>query len=424
MSNFLAIATVTEVLGQTILAAAEGALGKTVNLNKGRPEDPAGLDSVTVHLYLYQVTPNGALRNEDLPSRSAEGRVIQKPQAALDLHYLIAFYGDDKELEPQRMLGAVVRDLHARPVLTREQIGNGINGINYLQGSNLADALELVKFTPLSLSLEESSKLWSILLQTKHALSVAYQGSVVLIESEDTPQPALPVSERGVTGIPFIQPVIEQLRVLDMNGDELPISQAIELGAKLLIKGKDLQGPSTQVLLNDTELAIASLSDTRLILQPLPDPLPDATPLRAGIRSLQIVHSMPLGTPPVPHSFIGSDVLPFLLRPRISAAMQSTEINVQFTPKVGKAQRVILLLNELSANPQPNSYRINAPKDNGITGVAVDTGSINFSTVLDTIKGIKVATGSYLVRVQVDGAESMLEKNAAGLYDQPQVSVP
>jgi len=45
MSNFLAIATVTEVLGQTILAAAEGALGKTVNLNKGRPEDPSGLES-------------------------------------------------------------------------------------------------------------------------------------------------------------------------------------------------------------------------------------------------------------------------------------------------------------------------------------------------------------------------------------------
>lgn len=418
MSNFLAIATVTEVLSQLIHSAAENALGKQVTVNKSRPEDPVGLDTVSVHVYLYQVTPNAALRNDDLPSRSSDGRVQQKPQAALDLHYLIVFYGDDAELEPQRMLGAVVRDLHARSVLTREQIRNGISGINYLAGTDLADAIELVKLTPIPFTLEESSKLWSILLQTKHALSIAYQGSVVLIESLETPQQALPVSDRGVTSMPFIQPVIKQLRVVDANGAQLPVNQAIELGSRLLIKGKNLKGQITQVLLNDAEVAVETITDTEIRLLPLPAQLPDTTPLRAGVARMQIVHSMPLGTPPVTHSVNGSDAMKFLLRPNISASLQGAAIRIQFVPKVGKTQRVILILNELTANPNPKSYRFNAPKDNGITNAnTADTDSIDFPVT-------EIAPGTYLVRVEVDRAESLLQKNAGGLYDQPQVNVP
>ncbi|MGZ5076778.1 MAG: DUF4255 domain-containing protein [Methylobacter sp.] len=418
MSNFLAIATVTEILSQLIHSAAENALGKQVTVNKSRPEDPVGLDTVSVHLYLYQVTPNAALRNNDLPSRASDGQVQQKPQAALDLHYLIAFYGDDAELEPQRMLGAVVRDLHARSVLTREQIRNGVNGINYLAGTDLAEAIELVKLTPTPFTLEESSKLWSILLQTKHALSVAYQGSVVLIESLETPQQALPVSDRGVTSMPFIQPVIEQLRVVDANGAELPVNQTIELGSRLLIKGKNLKGQITQVLLNDAEVAAESITDTDIRLVPLPAQLPDTTPLRAGVTRMQIVHSLPLGTPPVTHLVTGSEAMPFLLRPNISTSLQGAAIRIQFVPRVGKKQRVILILNELTAIPKPKGYRLDAPKDNGITNVnTADTDSIDFPTSV-------IATGTYLVRVQVDGAESLLQKNAGGLYDQPQVNVP
>ncbi|WP_020565622.1 DUF4255 domain-containing protein [Methylosarcina fibrata] len=420
MSNFLAIATVTEVLGQMILTAAENAIGgQTVVLNKKRPEDPAAADSPNVYVYLYQVTTNGALRNNDLPNRSTDGRLQKKPQAALDLYYLIAFYGNDSELESQRMLGAVVRDLHAHSILGREQIRTGLEGKSYLAGSDLAEAVELVKFTPVSLSLEENSKLWSILLQTRHALSVAYQASVVLIESEETPQQALPVSDRGVTGIPFIQPLIEQLRVLDNNGAELPINQAIELGAALLIKGKRLQGQVTQIFINDAEITAASISDSEIRLIPLADPLPDGSALRAGIKSLQIVHSVPLGEPPETHSFSGSNVFPFPLRPMPTVSMQGSAVRIRFAPKVGRTQRVFLLLNELTNNPKPKGYRLSAPKDNGITDTDVtETDTIDFPTA-DIVDN-----GTYLVRVQVDGAESLLQKDAGGKYDQPRVTVP
>ena len=54
-----------------------------------------------------------------------------------------------------------------------------------LAGSNLHEAVEQVRFSPLSLSLEDQSKLWSVFFQTPHAVSVAYQASVVLIESDE-----------------------------------------------------------------------------------------------------------------------------------------------------------------------------------------------------------------------------------------------
>ena len=423
MSNSLAIATVTEVLCQVVHTAAEHALSKTVVAHTGRPEEPGALADPSVYLYLYQVTVNGALRNSDLPTRSNDGRLQQKPQVALDLHYLIVFYGDDTELEVQRMLGAVMSSLHAQPVLGKVQIQNALDaltllGKTYLDGSDLAEAIEQVKLTPVSLSLEENSKLWSVLLQTRHALSVAYQASVVLIESEDTPQQALPVSERGVTGIPFNQPLIEQIRVLNDKDEVLPIHQAIEAGAALLIKGKRLQGRITRVFIDDKEMTGASIADSEIRLK-LPDPTdPGTSPLRAGIKSLQVVHSIMLNEPPVEHDFSSSNVFPFTLRPTIATvAMQGAAIQIQFIPRVGKSQRVFLILNELN-NPKPKSYRLNAPKDNGVTDPVTETDVIDFP-----IAGI-VGSGTYLVRVQVDGAESMLQKADDGKYNQPQVTVP
>lgn len=418
MSNSLAIATVTEVLGQVVHASAENALGKTVVRHTGRPEEPGALADPSVYLYLYQVTVNGALQNNDLPARSGDGRLQQKPQVALDLHYLIVFYGNDAELESQRMLGAVMSSLHTRPVLSKVQIQDALIGKNYLNGSDLAEAMEQVKLTPVSLSLEENSKLWSVLLQTRHALSVAYQASVVLIESEDTPQQALPVSNRGVVGIPFNQPIIEQIRVLDGNGEVLPIHQAIELSATLLIKGKHLQGQVTWIFIDDEDMTSNALAITNSEIRlKLPDP--GTSPLRAGIRSLQVVYGILLGEPPVEHIFSGSNVFPFPLRPTLTASLQGTAIRIQFVPGVGKSQRVFLFLNELTSSPKPKGYRLNAPKDNGITDPNVTgTDTIDFPTA-----GI-VDNGDYLVRVQVDGAESMLQKAADGKYNQPQVTVP
>ncbi len=186
MSNYLAIATVTEVLKDLVQGSVQGASVTTMHPSKLK-ESPA------INIYMYQVNPNKALRNMDLPTRNSDGAVIQRPQVALNLNYLFSFYGNDATHEPQRLLGSVVAAIHARPVLESRQIRDVIDKIEYIKDSDLDSGVEQVKFTTIPFSLEESFKFWSA-FRAQHALAIAYEARVVLIES-DVPAraPALPV---------------------------------------------------------------------------------------------------------------------------------------------------------------------------------------------------------------------------------------
>src|SRR5437868_4360917 len=115
MSNALAIATVTETLFHALTNALPASLVSGAQVTVLRPDD-ASLQvpgTTGVNVFLYQVTPNVAWRNADLPTRKSDGSLLRRPQVALDLHYLISFYGADIAFEQQRLLGAVARALHA-----------------------------------------------------------------------------------------------------------------------------------------------------------------------------------------------------------------------------------------------------------------------------------------------------------------------
>lgn len=123
----------------------------------------------------------------------------------LDLHYLLTFHGDDADLVPQLLLGAVALRLHAEPVLTRSQValaaaqetGSGAFG-HFLANSDLAEQSELVRITPANLSLDEMNKLWMTFPQVDYVLSAVYVASVVLIETTDVlPGPASASSSRS-----------------------------------------------------------------------------------------------------------------------------------------------------------------------------------------------------------------------------------
>jgi hypothetical protein len=273
MSNSLAIATVTAALAQIVRSAIQGAVsGSDVII--GRPESPPAGDALPrVRLYLYQVTPNPALRNADLPSRGSNGALVKRPCAALELHYLFSFYGSETELQPQRMLGAVVRDLHAQPFLTRQMVQNVITGYSVLEGSNLHEAVEHVRFSPLSLSLEDQSKLWSVFFQTPHAVSVAYQASVVLIESDEAAQPALPVLKRGADD-QGVDTLIGPFPALDSLYFGLPndrISQprplslpAAQMGLAVIAKGRNLSGETVLLRFEHTRRDLKTSADKEL----------------------------------------------------------------------------------------------------------------------------------------------------------------
>jgi len=413
MSNFLAIAAVSATLRRILNDAVSADVpGSTVTT--ARPDGGAGGTPVTgVNLFLYQVTANAAGRNADLPTRRDDGTVVQRPREALDLHYLLSFTGRENDLEPQRLLGSVARTLHAQPVLSRQSIQSTKAAVAFLAASDLDGDIELVRFTPLSLSLEELSKLWSVFFQVPYALSVGYQASVVFIDGKETPQSALPVRLRNVYAIPFRAPYIEQL--VAASGEDQPIVA----GSTVNILGKQLQGDVTLAVIGGIEVTPAQVSDTKISLV-----LPAS--LRAGVQGAQIKQQLMISTPPSAHRGFESNVAAFVLVPTITILnATATKVRIKFNPKVGKKQRVVLLLNEFNppTNRAARAYQFDAA--NRDTPAEPDeTDTLDFA-----ISG--VVSGKYIVRVQVDGAESSLDVDTNPLsptFNQytgtPQVTIP
>jgi hypothetical protein len=77
-----------------------------------------------------------------------------------------------------------------------------------LAGSDLANEIEQVKFSPMAFNLEELSKLWSVFFQTPYHLSVAYSASVIFIERQLTPLRSLPVQTRNIVALPSVSGAI------------------------------------------------------------------------------------------------------------------------------------------------------------------------------------------------------------------------
>lgn len=409
MSNFLAIATVTATL-QAILQDAVSADVPGANATAARPNGSGpGPTKLGVNVYLYQVTPNSAWRNADLPTRTGDGRLVQRPQVALDLHYLLTFYGNEAQLEPQRILGSAVRALHARPLLSRDAIQETVDGLDYLAGSDLADEVELVKFMPVGLSLEDLSKLWSVFFQTPYTLSIAYRATVVLIEAQDTPQRALPVRVRSIYASPFRQPALD--RVMAAAGRDAPVV----VDEDALLQGRYLDGEVLFVRIGAAELAPTAVGSDEISVQ-----LTDVD-LRAGVQGVQVVYA----------SGAESNVAPLVLRPRIpqdgggeyeieldtvlndDGDPVNDQVTVQVTPLVGPRQKATLFLNEFRpATPPGRAYSFEARARD------MDTTTLEFPTGLG-----EIVAGTYLVRVQVAGAESPLEIDANGFYVEPQLIV-
>lgn len=204
MSNYLAIATVTRVL-QGIVQEAAGAVVPGVTVVTRPPEKTAGStkEDAVINLVLLQVVANEAFRNEDLPTRTADGTLRQRPRLALDLRYLLTFHGDETALVPQQMLGAVAAELHRDPVLNRAVIQRTVQaaatgGDGPLAGSDLPDQVEKITLTLQRPTLEELCRLWTALFQAPYSLSVLYLASVIFVEPEVTPVPAKPVGQDGV----------------------------------------------------------------------------------------------------------------------------------------------------------------------------------------------------------------------------------
>ena len=417
MSNHLAIATVTATLQKILQSAVqEDVVGSRVttvrpqNLGEGTPE-------TGVNLFLYQVSTNAALNNVDSTQFYSKGSVAKR-QAALDLYYMLSFYGNETELEPQRMLGSVVRALNDQWLLSAETIRQTVanSSFTFLRDSNLAEQIPQVLVIPITLSLEEISQLWSSFFQTPYVLSIAYKISVVIIEGEETTKRSLPIRTRQYTAIPN-QPVVEE--VISQAGRFIPIAT----DSILLIRGKQLQARDVQVRICGVMATPQDVSPTQIKLELSSIP---TNRLRAGVQGLQVIHPTNRRTVPRPNG-IESNVAAFVLRPTVmevsvsnveefSSNQYSADVVVRVDVTIGSTQRVILFLNQISF-AEPDAYVFEAKFREH------DTNSI-------TIPIRRVRTGEYLVRVQVDGAESLLridtDSNSPTFeqYIDPKIAIP
>lgn len=204
MSNSLAIAHVTQALAVLLENNVGPEFGEAVKVEPRKPPADAP-DHPTINVFLYQVTPNTAMRNNDLPTRASDGTLVKRPAAALDLHYLISAYGDESELVGQRLIGSVVRTLHEIPILPKDVIEQA-GERPYLADSDLAEAAQRVRFTPTVMDVDETSKLWGMLYQTPYSLSVVYQASLIFIDGREKPVPGKPVERPEVRVLPFGAP--------------------------------------------------------------------------------------------------------------------------------------------------------------------------------------------------------------------------
>jgi len=419
VSNYLAIATVTATLRYMLLEALPPDLSGA-SVTTLRPDAQlSAADATGINIFLYQVLPNAALRNCDLPTRRNDGTLVQRPRIALDLNYLFTFYGNDAELEPQRLLGSAASTLNASPILSAQEISQALLNSQPFNASpfnappfdappfqpDLAMQIERVNVTMLPLSLEELSKLWSVFYQIPFALTMAWQASVVLIENEAMmPQSALPVQSWTVTATSFTTPAITG--VAAQSGTLQPITA----GTTILILGSNLFGSGMSVLIGGyaTPLTPTLISKTQMSVL-LPGDIP------AGVRTLQVEQSVMLGSPAVAHTGSLSNAQGFVLHPIISAPVtgSSSEVAVTVQPVALAGQTAVLLLNEATAPPpaSPAAYSFS------LGPLPADSSTITFP-----ISGITAAI-SYFVRVQIDGAESALNLDASSSTYGPTVAM-
>lgn len=396
MSSHSAIAAVTATLHLRLRKALE-VTGLNADVSHTRPGTINALGTkVGVHLFLYMVTPHAALRNADLPMRDDQGRISNRPTAALELHYLLSFFGEDLVHEPQRMLGAIAAELHAHPVLTPAEISAATSDPP-LAGSRLEQQIERVRLTPEAINLEEFSKLWSVLFQTQYLLSVAYKASVVLLEADvAVPVPGR-VRARGVWSA-SLPPTIASLA-----------PQILGAGGRALVRGSGFQGGSTFVRFVQEDGSVTQVVPIVLDSDRLEVGLPED--LRAGIVAAQVVTRPQArsGTLPARSFELESGQVPFMLAPRIVQDAQletldevvaalGTSVVVEVVPAIGADQRVHVLLGSLRLQPTwttpadgPSAVEFTIPADAGL-----------------------VVGEVYPLRIEVDRAVSLVEDDASG----------
>jgi hypothetical protein len=384
-------------------------------------------DAPTLNIALYNQTRNTGWSNADLPSRDARGERTANPALALDLHYLLTAYGV-ADFQAEILLGAAMQVLHDTPALGRDAIRKWLKPVpvkanvqKALEFAGVADQLEQLRITPMSLTMDEVSRIWAA-IQLPARPSAAYMLSVLLTQTPRSARTPLPVTSRNVYVVTLNAPRVDRIESVD--GPALPITP----DSTVKVSGANLDSHPIALRVDGVELSggIRSQSANEIRFE-----FADLAALRAGLCGLQVVHPQMMGTPPVVHDGAESNLGAFVLNPKATfadgdndpdevidgVAYRKGRIKATVAPPIGLRQRVRLLLNEKDAPPgrPARSYSFEAPDGNGIA-------SGDVSTVQVRIAYQRVLPGHYLARLKVDAGMSPLTAAPDGRFDGPEVT--
>jgi len=397
MSNPLAIAAVTATLRNVLVAgfADDGAVSDTVFSTQ--PPDKARSGTTNqLNLFLFQTTANAAWRNQPMPHLKPGESGL--PPLGLDLHYLLTAYGrGDDDVLGHHLLGRAMSIFHDHAVLGPDELHDA------LADNDLDAQPERVRLTPLSLSIDDMSRLWTTFPGAGYRISAAYLASVVLIESTRAATTPLPVLTRNPSAQGNLIPPFPTLD--DVTADSGQAS--VRLGESITLRGHHLDGPSVAVRFShttwsDTVDLAPSSSGSDAVAVALPDAALAGTTWPAGFYGVAVT----VGTNGDSRT---TNELPLTLAPTLESVEPNpaarnlsgdVTLTIDFAPDLQPRQRASLLLGSMEV-PLP----------------LVDAATGSFGVLVRA-----APAGDQFVRLRIDGVDSLLVDRSADppTFDQTQ----
>ena len=391
MSNASAIAAVTATL-QAILGTE---IVTDPNLTDTQvtalPLDKARGTITTnqLNLFLYQVLPNAAWRNMDMPKAVRPGETGMSP-LALDLHYLITAFGRENDTSQpfdHHLLGKAMSVLYDHALLGPEEIATAF------PGSGLESQADRVRITLQPLSVEDISKLW-MGFATQYRVSAGYDVSVTLIDSTQPVKTPLPVLGRGAQDKGWLSqasivPAIPTLSCV-MPPNQQPSAR---LGDVLTLTGVNLNGTNVGALFNNplwtapVEVAPNPGGGSLQLSVQIPN---QPTVWPAGFYTVAVLVQRPGETYRRTTNQLSLTLAPTVSIVPATAPAGSVTYTATCSPQVWPGQIVSLLLGDMELAATP---------------FTAQTGTLTFAAS-------NVASGSYYFRLRIDGVDSLLVNRA------------
>jgi Pvc16 N-terminal domain len=413
VSTYKAIAGVSS----TLKALLRDRMTEAAEITLAPPD--VKVDSVggrRLNLYLYHVSENPYLKNQEIPGEGYPG-AYGSPPLSVDLRYICTAFGStetgpDADIEAQRILGDAMRVLHDTPIITPDLVEEKKPAPKPpVLDPSLIGEYEQVKVTWQPAALDEISKVWTALPNVNFRRSVLYEVSVVQVQSKKARSIALPVKSRKVYALPLRTPLIQQIFRQPPIGNQL--EAAVEGGETLRLIGANLRGAVTRVGMDGVAGVISSITDSQI------DVVAPAGALRIGLHSIDVEHDILLdevdGQPPVQRLAFRSNLAGFLLLPKLGTvtppgATAGDTVTAQVQPAVAATQEKVLLLGDVAISAVPVDFD------------AAPSTTIDFK--LPKAPDREIPAGTYFVRLRVDGAESRLTFNTVTLaYTGPNYTV-